>query len=79
MHREKLAERLIGHGPLAGHHVFGHRPGQATRAALRRMTALSDADISGLEAEGVLRCDPHGRASEANTDQPHFFQRTSPP
>lgn len=79
MHREQLAERLRGQGPLAGHGLSGHRPGHDTRAVLRRMTALSDADISGLEAEGIVRCDAHGRASEANTDQPHFFQRTSPP
>jgi len=41
----------------------GHRPGQDTRAVLRRLTTLGDADIGQLEAEGVVCCDPQGRAS----------------
>jgi crotonobetainyl-CoA:carnitine CoA-transferase CaiB-like acyl-CoA transferase len=41
----------------------GHRPGQDTRAVLRRLTALGDADISKLEAEGVVCCDPQRRVS----------------
>ena len=46
----------------------GHRPGQDTRAVLRQMTKLSDADIKSLETEGVVCCDPQGRGSAVGTD-----------
>ena len=46
----------------------GHRPGQDTRAVLRRTTGLSDADIDSLATEGVVTCDPQGRRTDAHTD-----------
>ena len=58
----------------------GHRPGQDTRAVLRRMAGLSDADIDSLQTEGVVRCDPqadlHDSKPAASTDSPPDFQRS---
>jgi crotonobetainyl-CoA:carnitine CoA-transferase CaiB-like acyl-CoA transferase len=48
----------------------GRRIGQDTRAVLRRMTGLSDADIDALEAEGVVSCDPQARDRPAASDAP---------
>jgi crotonobetainyl-CoA:carnitine CoA-transferase CaiB-like acyl-CoA transferase len=48
----------------------GRRIGQDTRAVLRRMTGLSDADIDALEAEGVVSCDPQARDRTPAGDAP---------
>ncbi|KAB2872056.1 MAG: CoA transferase [Burkholderiaceae bacterium] len=46
----------------------GHRTGQDTRAILRRLARLEDAEIDRLQVSGVIACDPRADESSIRTE-----------